>query len=121
MSKFVEVVMSLALFFMVGVGMTLVVTMHQLAVTLQTITLSIEPESAENKNKVMKMIATCWWLIFGACELYANDKPIETMYLIICAQMLLMILVYISVIIMLNRNLQNLKGNFKSEIVSINF
>ena len=105
MSKFVEIVMSLALYFMVGVGITLIVTMHQLTMTLKTITITGKPEVAQRRNLFMKIAGVCWWFVYGAFELYGNDKPVKIIYLIILVQMLLMILVYIIVIIMLNKHM----------------
>ena len=105
MSKFVEIVMSIALYFMVGVGITLIVTMHQLTMTLQTITITGKPEVAQRRNLFMKIAGICWWFVYGAFELYGNDKPVKIIYLIILVQMLLMILVYIIVIIMLNKHM----------------
>ena len=53
----------------------------------------------------MKIAGVCWWFVYGAFELYGNDKPDKVIYLIILVQMLLMILVYIIVIIMLNKHM----------------
>ena len=50
----------------------------------------------------MRIIAICWLFLFGAFEVYANDKPVKMLYFVIGLQVALMIIVYIVVIVMLN-------------------
>ena len=43
MERYIEILMTCALFFMIGTGLTLIVTMHQLSLTLKTISSQKNP------------------------------------------------------------------------------
>ena len=72
MSDWVTLISLFALFCLVCVGLTLIVTMHQLSVTIEIITLDIQEEEAESKNRKMRILAIIWSIAFGLL-LYCFD------------------------------------------------
>ena len=96
----------IAFYSLVCVGLTLIVTMHQLSVTIRIITLDLKADEAESKNRKMRILVVIWGAAYALLLYYFDSYESDKFSLVAMLQMFLMIGVYVFIIITLNRNMR---------------
>ena len=95
--------------FMVFVGLTLILSMHQLSVTVEAITMDIQDSQAQTKNSIMRVIVISWGAAYTLCQgfavIYGQTQHEDLLFtaILYVVLMLLMCSVYSVVIYRLNK------------------
>ena len=94
--------------------------------TIEVITLQIQSDQVRKKNLVMRVVVVSWgilYTVFQCLAVYYGRVIGEDLYysaLLYTVLMLLLCIVYTIVIVLLNKQMNKLSENFKSEKASIN-
>ena len=130
LNKITVLMTGIALFFMVCVGFVLMLSMHQLSVTIRVITFTIKTtEQMKTRIELVRIGSIIWVILFGVYQVSVfiiyyttEDNEIWKLFTLgVGVQMIFMSIVYVVVILILNKEMKKLSGNSSAEITSINW
>ena len=116
---------SLALTTQIGIELILILTMHRLFLALRLINGKINKNQAKSREcigLILTIIYACIYAAFQSYQLFQVSKNIliQWFFFFFTCSFIVLTLMYCIVITMLNRVLNQMVGDFKKEICSIN-